>query len=64
MEKESRLVIPSGERGGSGKVGRFGFFWDVNFHSWNEWSMEPTIHHREIGVIGSLYFTTEPEKIL
>ena len=55
MAKESRLVVPSGERGGSG-TDRSSVFRckSVIFGMDGQWG--PTIQPRELAVIGSLLY--------
>ena len=41
-DKESRLVVPSGEEIGSGMDGPFGVL-DANSPVWNGWAMGPIV---------------------
>ena len=68
MAKKSRLVVPKGERGGSGIDGYFAFFCFVLFCFvfWlqtvilgMDGKCDPMVQHREMCVIGSLCCTTE-----
>ena len=61
MAKESRLVVPSGER----KEWHFGVLGDANSYTWNGWAYGPyCTQHREVCLIGSLCCTTELEETL
>ena len=47
-----------GEGGGSGMDGQFGLMFGMD----GQWGL--TVQHRELCVIGSLYYTTETEETL
>ena len=64
MAKKSRLGVPKGKKGRSGKDGHFGvcLMQTVIFEMDGQW--DPTAQHREMRVTRSLRCTTELDETL